>query len=196
MVLSMSRPQLHPRSGVYWLRKRVPADLVAIVGRREEYFSLQTRDPAEAKRRHAEELLKLEQRWAGLRAGPRSLTEVEAHELARVVHDQWLDRHRSNPSEQTFWSVELGKRLWAPPQIDTGRLLSENWLGSFYADEMRIGQLEDWCRQCADEILMTRGLIVDEVGRLRTARRCWGAGCAGRGSRMSGLRRTIPGGIG
>lgn len=170
MVLPMSRPQLHPRSGVYWLRKRVPADLVTIVGRREEYFSLQTRDPAEAKRRHAEELLKLEQRWAGLRAGPRSLAEVEAHELSRVVHDQWLDQHRSNPSEQTFWSVTLGKQLWASLQIDPATLLSENWLSSFDADGMRIRQLEDWCRQCADQILTTHGLIVDEVGRLRLAK--------------------------
>ena len=34
IVLQMSRPQLCPRSGVYWLRKGVPADLLAVVGGR------------------------------------------------------------------------------------------------------------------------------------------------------------------
>jgi hypothetical protein len=48
----------------------VPEDLRELVGKREEKRSLQTRDPAEAKRRHAEALAEIEQRWANLRAGP------------------------------------------------------------------------------------------------------------------------------
>src|SRR6056297_3536496 len=35
MVLSMSRPTKRKTTGVYYFRKRVPADLVPIVGRRE-----------------------------------------------------------------------------------------------------------------------------------------------------------------
>ncbi|WP_308220149.1 DUF6538 domain-containing protein [Methylobacterium crusticola] len=35
-------PRLHPRSGVSWLRERVPADLVAAVGVREISLSLRT----------------------------------------------------------------------------------------------------------------------------------------------------------
>ena len=54
MPLAMSRPFKHPRSGVYYLRKGVPEDLRELVGKREEKRSLETRDPAEAKRRHAE----------------------------------------------------------------------------------------------------------------------------------------------
>ncbi|WP_306421693.1 DUF6538 domain-containing protein [Methylobacterium dankookense] len=50
----MSRPSRHPKTGIFWLRKRVPSDLVAHAGRAIEYFSLQTRDPIEAKQRHAE----------------------------------------------------------------------------------------------------------------------------------------------
>lgn len=49
----MSRPHKHPRTGVYWLRERVPADLVATLGRGEVTRSLETKDPAEAKRLHA-----------------------------------------------------------------------------------------------------------------------------------------------
>jgi hypothetical protein len=53
MALAMSRPWKHPKTGVYWLRKRVPGDLHLRVGKREEKRSLKTRDPIEAKRRHA-----------------------------------------------------------------------------------------------------------------------------------------------
>ena len=97
MVLAMSRLFQHPKTGVFWLRKRVPADLVAVLGKTKERYSLKTRDPAVAKQRHAEELLKLEKRWAGLRSGPKSLTEMKAHELARAAHDHWLALHRDNP---------------------------------------------------------------------------------------------------
>ena len=60
----MSRPWKHPRSGVYYLRKGVPEDLRELVGKLEEKRSLGTRDPAEAKRRHAEALADVEVRWA------------------------------------------------------------------------------------------------------------------------------------
>ena len=53
MPLAMSRPWKHPNSGFYWLRKGVPEDLRALVGKREEKRSLLTRDPVEAKRLHA-----------------------------------------------------------------------------------------------------------------------------------------------
>lgn len=45
----MARPWKHPKTGVYWLRKRVPDDLRAGIGKREEKLTLKTRDPAEAK---------------------------------------------------------------------------------------------------------------------------------------------------
>lgn len=65
-------------------RKAVPEDLRKLVGKREEKVSLQTRDPAEAKVRHAKALAELEARWANLRAGPVPLTEREAHRFAAV----------------------------------------------------------------------------------------------------------------
>src|SRR5580704_11158472 len=99
MPLAMSRPWKHPSSGVYWLRKGVPEDLRHLVGKREEKRSLQTRDPVEAKRRHAE-----------------VLAEREAHQLAVAVHDRWLQRHVENPSQQTAWDVDLADRLFAPPR--------------------------------------------------------------------------------
>jgi hypothetical protein len=53
MALAMARPWKHPKTGIYWLRKGVPNDLRTAVGKREEKFTLKTRDPAEAKRLHA-----------------------------------------------------------------------------------------------------------------------------------------------
>ncbi|MGO9238438.1 MAG: DUF6538 domain-containing protein [Methylocella sp.] len=62
MALAMARPWKHPKTGIYWLRKRVPDDLRPILGKREEKRSLGTRDSAEAKRLHAQALAELEQR--------------------------------------------------------------------------------------------------------------------------------------
>src|SRR5688572_24979829 len=105
MVLAMSRPFQHPKTGVFWLRKRVPTDLVSVLGKVEERYSLRTRDPSEAKRFHAEELAKLEKRWAELRhpaperprfrpSTPGTLTEYEAHQRAAWMYRFWLDKDR------------------------------------------------------------------------------------------------------
>ena len=53
MAVAMTRPWKHRKSGIYWLRRRVPDDSLAAVGKRAEKFSLITRDPAEAKRLNA-----------------------------------------------------------------------------------------------------------------------------------------------
>ncbi|HEV7323903.1 MAG TPA: DUF6538 domain-containing protein [Bosea sp. (in: a-proteobacteria)] len=79
----MSRPWKHPKTGIYWLRKRVPDDLQKLVGKREEKLSLGTRDPSEAKSKQLEALAAVEPRWANLKVGPRPLTEHECHEFAR-----------------------------------------------------------------------------------------------------------------
>src|SRR5262249_49753538 len=88
-------------------------------GKREEKVSLQTRDPVEAKRCHAEALAQIEMRWANLRAGPKSLREREAHQLAIAAHDRWLEQYRDNPSQQTIWDVELGDRVFSRPKPET-----------------------------------------------------------------------------
>lgn len=105
MPLAMSRPWKHPKTGIYWLRKRVPDGLLKLVGKREELRTLGTRDPAEAKVRHSAALAEIEARWATLRAGPKQLSEREALDLAAPV-GEWLtvdryghlfksDRHQS-----------------------------------------------------------------------------------------------------
>jgi hypothetical protein len=171
MALAMSRPWKHPKTGVYWLRKRIPDDLRPILGKLEEKRSLKTRDPSEAKRRHLEALTELEVQWANLRAGPKSLTEREAHELARTIYDQWLEQYRDNPSEQVFWRLDLGQRLWSPPpQIDWSLTDPKSFLTSYDPDSLKIHAMEDWCLSTATECLATRGLVADELSRLRVAK--------------------------
>lgn len=100
MALAMSRPWKHPKTGIYWLRKRVPDDLRKLVGKLEEKQSLGTRDPAEAKIKHLAALTAVEERWSNLRGGRRTLSEREAHDIAQHAYDYWLKTHRDNPSQE------------------------------------------------------------------------------------------------
>jgi hypothetical protein len=68
-----------------------------LLGKREEKRGLATSDPAEAKRVHTQALAELEHRWANLRAGPKTLSEREAHELVPPAYEWWANTHRDNP---------------------------------------------------------------------------------------------------
>ena len=59
MTLAMTRPWKHPKTGIFWLRKRVPKDLLLAVGRNEEKRSLATRDPVEGLPSDPDDLLDL-----------------------------------------------------------------------------------------------------------------------------------------
>jgi hypothetical protein len=54
MVLGMSRPWKHPKTGVYWFRKAVPEATRQLVGRVEVRRSLHTKDPRKAALRFTE----------------------------------------------------------------------------------------------------------------------------------------------
>src|SRR3954471_23913552 len=113
MPLAMSRPWKHPKTGIYWLRKRVPDELVKLIGKREELKTLGTRDPSVAKVKHAAALADVEARWANLRAGPKVLSEREALELAAPLGDWWISQYQDNPSSQTAWHTPYGHRVFA-----------------------------------------------------------------------------------
>jgi len=156
MPLPMTRPFKHPKTGIYWLRKRVPAHLQELVGKVEEKLSLKTREPGEAKKRHAVALAALEQRWENLAAGPRRLTEREAHDLARPLAVEWLALYEANPSQQDFWPIGLGGVLWADPPVDLS-LSTADLLRATPEDSKRT-QLRDWCFRQADQLLTANGL--------------------------------------
>ena len=165
MALAMSRPWKHPRTGVYWLRKRVPEDLRRLVAKREILQSLRTKNPAEAKLRHAEALVELETQWKNLRAGTRSLTEREALELVEPIRKWWFEQHRDNPSEQRFWQTSLFEKLWVSPPVGAALVLDGSDQKEIYRHNM-----EHWCREQADACLKSKGLIVDAVGHQRLSK--------------------------
>jgi hypothetical protein len=172
MTLPMSRPRKHPNSGVYWLRKRVPDDLRQFVGKGEEKRSLGTRNPDEAKRRHAEVLSEIEAQWANLRRGtvrltPEQLESVAAH-LCTCYVARFGDKGAHNvraalesQSGDTLWSkgnlAELLEGLpttdWLLPPLDEDG-------SAMRARDARVAEL-------ADAYLRKQGLAVDEYSRSR-----------------------------
>lgn len=177
MSLAMSRPWKHPKTGIYQLRKVVPEELRQIVGKREEKVSLQTRDPAEAKVRHAKALAELEARWANLRAGPQPLTEREAHQLAIASYDRWLEQYRDNPSQQTNWDIGVGDRVFGPPPTREEKDGAHAQSVDFFSPEpelYKIARMEQACLEAADGYLSAHGFSEDWQNR-RTMARAIGA---------------------
>lgn len=108
MGLRMATPWKHPDSGIYWLRRRVPSDLVSVVGRREEKLSLRTRDPGEAKTAYLKAAAEIEGRWANLRKGYKRVSHKEAVAIAGEFYRELVGAHENDPGEA---NVILGRLL-------------------------------------------------------------------------------------
>ena len=165
MVLPMTRPFKHPKTGIYWLRKRVPKDLLSVVGRNEITKSLQTRDPTEAKLRLVQALAELDAQWTGLKKGPHSITEREAHAYALSVYKAWLDRNRDDPSFNEMWVTRLYHRLWTDIYVDKeghfSREKSDDQANIDLAhpyDNVSLKFMHRHCEKEAAEIFMKYGL--------------------------------------
>lgn len=115
MGLRMATPWKHPSSGIYWLRRRVPADLVGLVGRREEKRSLRTRDPAEAKSAYLKAAAELEARWSSLRQGTKRISHKEATAIAGEFYRRLVSDHENDPGDA---GLVLGALLF--DQVATG----------------------------------------------------------------------------
>jgi hypothetical protein len=85
MILSMSRPWKHPKTGVYYYRKVVPEAMRHLVGKVEVRQTLGTKDPRQAARRHLEVAAKVAAEWEALKQGP-SLPDL-ARRFVQQLHD-------------------------------------------------------------------------------------------------------------
>lgn len=169
MVLPMARPFKHPKTGIYWFRKRVPADLVDATGRKEVTQSLETRDPAEAKQRYAEVLKEHEVRWATMRAGSRNLTEREAHGLAAVFYEKWMALHRDDPSLEVLWHPQHYKELWTftpLPEMEP----EPGVPGSMPFENMVVPAMRRFCLVQAEYALEHFGHAINDWNRLIVAK--------------------------
>src|SRR4051812_16327977 len=81
MTLAMTRPFKHPKTGVYWLRRVVPASLRAAVGKRELKVTLGTKDPREAKTKATAVATRFDAILEAARTGGDRLTERDIQAL-------------------------------------------------------------------------------------------------------------------
>lgn len=99
MVLQMPRPFKHPKTGVYYFRVRVPADLVPLVGKSEIKISLGTRDPAQAKELFSERERKVNLDWRRLRSAPEPLPHRQMVALAGKLYHRLMAMLEHEPGE-------------------------------------------------------------------------------------------------
>ncbi|WP_370462822.1 DUF6538 domain-containing protein [Ruegeria sp. PrR005] len=97
VTLVMPRPVKGCKSGIYNIRVRVPADLLATVCRVEISRSLRTREPVEAKERLAAEYAATQRRWAAKRTKPEALAFKQIVSVAAKIYLQLMAAWRLNP---------------------------------------------------------------------------------------------------
>jgi hypothetical protein len=105
----MQSPWKNPRSENLWFRRRVPANLVAFMGKRKIKFSLGTADPELARIRFQEENAKLERMWHEHLNGRRSveLSQCQISALAAEFCREMVASHRDNPGKPLDWEWVL-----------------------------------------------------------------------------------------
>lgn len=147
MVLSMSRPWKHPKTGVYYFRKAVPKDLRPHFPQSqwEVKKSLKTHDPADAKIKHAQVAAEIEMRWKALRAKPEPLSQRQIIALAGLAYREIMGLGENEPGETVIWDHVL--RIH--------RAAREN------------GKLEQWIGPTVDDLLQRQGIKVDDATRQR-----------------------------
>jgi hypothetical protein len=126
MVNHMPNPT-KTASGVYYFVRRVPSDLVDVVGKDRLSYSLNTRDPKEAKRKFAEELAQVERRWNALREGPQPISYEQIVALAGLAYREISERRAHEPGEPFIWEsfTALLARV-----AEQGEPALEEWYGA------------------------------------------------------------------
>src|SRR5262245_6197559 len=166
MLLRMASPMKRPDSTVFYLRQRIPADVlaqargqtlrvpigdgVAVVrlGRSADTVkaSLHTRDPREAKERKVQALSYLETVGRSLREPPRRLTQRQVIALAGEWYRAAKARWEDDPGPATVWEK------WAA-------------LASAWDTEKTLREMHPFVA----ELLEAKGLNIDTDSRERLA---------------------------
>ncbi|WP_420870169.1 DUF6538 domain-containing protein [Microvirga aerophila] len=118
----MARPWKDPKSGVWHLRQRIPQDLIHLKGQivtlpiadrfasvklgEVAQASLRTRDPREAKERHAIADAALRRFWDSRRNGPSRLSHQQAAAQAGTLYTAFADTLERNPGSPERWALE------------------------------------------------------------------------------------------
>jgi hypothetical protein len=108
----MYQPWEHPRSRVWWFRRRIPARLARFgIAAREIKESLHTKDWDEALIRCAERNLHYERAWRDLETGfgstPDELTHRQIVALAGEFYCEMVIQHSDDPGRPIVWEQSL-----------------------------------------------------------------------------------------
>lgn len=166
MVFRMTHPWKHPKSGIYWYRKRVPERLKPLVGKTEEKISLRTRNPDEARIEFARVSLEVEERWQALSAGMRSLSEKQAAGVAGKIYRSMVEEHEDNPSRLPGRTLKLmlDQAVLRPGSVKIFPMGNNPNASSAAVERLFESRSEENARK-VDDWLKARGMLLDPESR-------------------------------
>jgi len=185
MVLRMANPWKHPKTGVYYLRMRVPKDVQEFIGATLIKRSLHTKDKNEAKRLHGEAATALLQQWEMVRKGVQSLTDRQAAAMAGELYktavevgpyrDFLLGMRTATRLMQI--EIALGEMDEFPkpelfPRVGTREEALEGIIGPLVSDYLR-GKGLQLDRLSRDRLLVAVGYAIRQAA-YQTLRECEG----------------------
>lgn len=162
MVLPMSRPSKITGSDVYYFRKRVPADLVKIVGRSEIRISLGTKDPELAKELFRKTEQEVENEWKALKANPEPLPHRQIVALAGTAYHALTTLLHEEGGEPEIWEhflrisndAEKAKKLEQWYGTDADKLLRSNGINTDkHSRDRLLAELHSAYKQAAEQLL-------------------------------------------
>ncbi len=173
MVLRMARPTKRKGTHNVQFQKRVPADIKKVLdalprhyrpaGWGKEFITISTgtADQRKAQAEFARIGAEVEERFARLRSGVRSLTHKETVALAGTVYQTWSTILEDNPGTSALWSGVLLNNLKARARkYGRGPLL----IG---AEAQRKASMEEQFGPLVDAVLVKECLLTDDQSRLR-----------------------------
>jgi len=149
LVLFMSRPWRHPKTGVYWFRKAVPADLRPILGKREVKITLRTHNPNVAQQQHIKVAAEVAEQWSRLR-GQVQLDHIDYIALAGEYYRERVAANERNPVDIEKYKKDIWRENhWRELSKGSGKVSSQRNRGPHYAHS-------------AESFLLGKGFILDD----------------------------------
>jgi len=175
--LAMPRPWKDPKTGVWHLRQRTPSHLLdklkgsfvtlPVAGQQcrvkigdAVQVSLRTKDPTEAKNRHALADTALRSFWSNAEAGPIDLTHKQVVALSGTIYRDWVEACEEEPGSPDIWeNVEAVNKAAMEGDFGLSRFLMAS------DEERRSWALEERFGRIAQAAIDREGLAISEQSR-------------------------------
>ncbi|MGI3899404.1 MAG: DUF6538 domain-containing protein [Janthinobacterium lividum] len=172
MAVKMPSPWKHPKTSVYWVRRRVPQALRDKLGTALYQRTLETKDPTEAKIRFADALAELNERWARLAAEAGRMTRKQRQALAGEYCRWSVARREEDPGrpEDMRRSIERDEARIKPSggRISSPGSVVGELLGAFLVERgIAVHDLDmfDLSIDCAKaEVIAKKALLRNAMG--------------------------------